>query len=113
MTIVDPMHNIFLGSAKHLLKIWKNLGYLNKNNLILMQERADAFIIPHDIGKIPRKIVSSFDGFNADEYKNWTLLFSLVALDGVIPSRDIECLRKRTLNNHKTSIIISCLFLTS
>ena len=34
-------------------------------------------MVPHDVGKIPHKSVSTFDGFNADEYKNWLLLFSV------------------------------------
>ena len=70
MTVIDPMHNLFLGSVKNLLKIWKELGYLNKANLEKIQEKTDSFIIPHDVGKIPRKIISGFDGFNADKYKN-------------------------------------------
>ena len=39
----------------------------------------DNFVVPNDVGKIPRKIVSSFDGFNTDEYKNW-LLFSVYSV---------------------------------
>ena len=49
----------------------------------------DNFVVPNDVGKIPRKIVSSFDGFNTDEYKNW-LLFSVYSVDGIIPSKDME-----------------------
>ena len=55
MTVIDPMHNLFLGSVKNLLKIWKELGYLNKANLEKIQEKADSFIIPHDVGKISWK----------------------------------------------------------
>ena len=49
MTVIDPMHNLFLGPVKNLLKIWKELGYLNKANLEKIQEKADSFIIPHDV----------------------------------------------------------------
>ena len=56
MTVIDPMHNLFHGTTKHFLKIWKNLGYLNKDKLDLMQEKTDQFVVPHNIGKIPRKI---------------------------------------------------------
>ena len=94
MNIVDPMHNLFLGSAKHLLKVFKENGYLSKSNLKKKQEKTDSFVVPHDVGKILSKIVSSFDGFNADEYKNWLLLFSLYLMDGITPSKDMERLRK-------------------
>ena len=84
MIVIDPMHNLFLGPAKQLLKMWKELGYLDRGNLEKIQESTEEFITPQDVAKIPRKIVSCFDGFNADEYKNWVLLFSLYSLHGII-----------------------------
>ena len=33
MTVIDPMHNLFLGYAKRLLKMWKELRYLDRANL--------------------------------------------------------------------------------
>ena len=100
MTVIDPLQNLFLGSAKRILKMWKELGYLDRGNLEKIQEHTEEFITPHDVGKIPRNIVSCFDGFNADEFKNWVLLFSLYSLRGVIPSTDMECLRKFVLACH-------------
>ena len=88
------MHNLFLGTAKNILKIRKELGYIKKPDLEKLQETVDQFIIPKEIGKIPRKIVSAFDGFNADEYKNWVLLFSIYSLHDVLPQRDKDCFRK-------------------
>ena len=97
MNIVDPMHNLFLGSVKHLLKVFKENGYLSKSNLQKIQEKTSTSVWQnHDVGKTPCKIVSSFDGFNAAEYKNWLLLFSVYSVDGIIPSKDMECLRKLT-----------------
>ena len=94
MSIVDPMHNLYLGTAKNILKIWKQLDYLQKKELEQLQEKANEFVVPCDIGKIPKKIVSSFDGFTSDEYKNWTILFSINCLKDTVPVPDIECLRK-------------------
>ena len=98
MTVIDPMHNFFLGTAKHIVEIWTNLGYLNKNKLDLIQENTDQFVVPHGIGKIPRKISSCFDAFDADEYKNWVMFFSIYVLHDVIPKRGKECFRKFVLN---------------
>ena len=100
MSIIDPMHNLFLGTSKKILKVWKELGFLDKPVLNGLQEKADSFVVPDDIGKIPKKIVSSFDGFNADEYKNWTLLFSIYCLKGYIPKKHLECFRKFVLACH-------------
>ena len=49
MRATDPMYNLFLGTAKHIFKIWKNLGYLNKNKLDLLQKKTGQFVVPHDI----------------------------------------------------------------
>ena len=62
-----------------------------------LQEKTNEFVVQCDIGKIPQKIASSFDGFTADEYKNWTILFSMYALKGIVPSPHIECFRKFVL----------------
>ena len=49
-------YNLCFGTTKHIFKIGKNLGYLNKNKLDLMQKKTSQFVVPHDIGKIRRKI---------------------------------------------------------
>ena len=94
MSIVDPMHNLYLGTVKNILKIWKERGYLQKNELEQLLEKVDEFVVPCDIGKIPKKIVSSFDGFTSDEYQSWTILFSIYCLKDTVPVPDIKCLRK-------------------
>ena len=63
-----------------------------------MQEKTDQFVAPHDIGKIPRKISSCFDAFDADENKNRVMLFSIYVLHDLIPKRGKECFRKFVLN---------------
>ena len=45
-----------------------------------IQSKVNAFITPDDIGRIPSKIASSFSGFTAEQWRNWTLIFSLYAL---------------------------------
>ena len=80
MSVVDQMHNLYLGTAKNILKIWKEVGYLQKNELEQLHEKVDEFVGPCDISKIPKKNISSFYGFTSDEYKNWTILFSMYCL---------------------------------
>ena len=62
-----------------------------------MQEKADQFALSHDIGKIPRKISSCFDGFDLDKYRIWILLFHTYVLDDVISKRDKDCFGKFVL----------------
>ena len=73
--------------------LWKELNILNKNVFDQIQDRVDRASAPSDIGKIPNKIESGFDGFTADQWKNWTLIFSLYALSDVIPSEHLNCWR--------------------
>ena len=88
---VDPMHSIFLGIAKHTIKVWKELNIIKKEHFGTLQDRVDAICPPPNIGRIPRKISSRFASFTADEWKQWILTYSLFALNNVLPSRDYRC----------------------
>lgn len=86
--IIDPMHCLFLGIAKTFFKTWVSQHILPEDQLPLIQKKVDAFNCPPDIGRIPYKIASRFSGLKADQWKNWTLYFSLFAL---LPYRDYDC----------------------
>ena len=89
--VVDPMHNLFLGIAKHAVHTWRNLGVIKEKELGILQARVDSINPPAGIGRIPRKIGSAFKAFTADEWKHWTLLYSVYALHKVIPDADYDC----------------------
>ena len=80
MCIIDPMHNLFLGTAKHCVDVWKSTGLLSTDHLLIMQMRVNDYFCPSDIGRIPSKIQSSFAGFTADQWRSWTVLFSFIVL---------------------------------
>ena len=87
--IIDPMHNLFLGSAKRMQKQWFDL--LTNNDLSMIQDRVSNCLYTGMIGRIPRKITSSFSSLTADKWKKWTLLFSLICLFDIIPSEHLSC----------------------
>jgi len=92
MTIIDPMHNLYLGTAKHVLKnIWIEQGLIDNKAMSLIQDRVNSTSTPHYVGRIPHKIASSFSGFTADQFKNWTNLFSIMALRGILPTEHLKC----------------------
>ena len=94
MLIVDPMHNLFLGSAKHYLKaVWIELGIVSESQFDLIQCRVDNTIVPSDIGRIPCKIRSGFSSFTADQWKNWTVYYSLLVLHDILSGENLECWR--------------------
>ncbi|CAH1264067.1 Hypp2840 [Branchiostoma lanceolatum] len=88
--VIDPMHNLLLGTAKHVFKVWVELGVLDKKAFDVIQSRIDSMKVPRDVGRIPRKIASGFSGFTADQWKNWTCVFSLFCLKGLIDSNQYE-----------------------
>ena len=91
MCIVDPMHNMWLGTAKSLMELWKSSQLLTDKDFCIIQQRVNSFITPNDIGRIPLKIASNFAGFTAEQWKNWTVYFSLYALQGILPRPHYQC----------------------
>ena len=89
--VIDPMHNLLLGTAKHQIQVWLAQNILNDDKLLTIEQRIKNLNIPGDIGRIPSKIGNNFSGFTADQWKHWTCIYSLVALEGVIPQQDYAC----------------------
>ena len=89
MTVIDPMHNLYLGSAKRILKyIWMEQGLIDNKAMTRIQDKVNSTSTPHYVGRIPLKIASFFSGFTADQFKNWTNLFSIMA---VLPTEHMKC----------------------
>ena len=94
MAIIDPMHNLYLGTAKHILKkVWHERNMIDKKDYVSLQECVDSVCVPSNLGRLPSKILSSFSGLTADQLKNWTNIFSLFALHSHLSSDDFECWR--------------------
>ena len=49
----DPMHNLLLGTAKHMLKLWKSSDTLTAERLLCIQSCVNSFVSPTNIGRIP------------------------------------------------------------
>ncbi|XP_016346834.1 uncharacterized protein LOC107692355 isoform X2 [Sinocyclocheilus anshuiensis] len=87
--VIDPMHNL-LGTARHVFRLWTELGILTAKKLEELQTRVENIKVPHDVGRIPLRISSGFTGFTADQWKNWTTIYSLFCLKGLINSRHYD-----------------------
>ncbi len=85
------MHNLFLGTAKHLVEIWLEMSTLSANDLQQVQEKVDSSRVPCEVGRIPTKIARMFAGFTADQWKNWVTIFLLFALRTHLPESDYKC----------------------
>ena len=92
--VLDPMHNLFLGTAKTFLKdIWTHgqSPLISKAHLLTVQERIDSIHVPSSIGRIPRKIASNFASLTADQWRSWTTVFSPVCLRDLLPPNHLAC----------------------
>jgi hypothetical protein len=87
MMVLDALHLLFLGLAKsfmkHLLEsptrfengVWK--AQIDDTRLIKMESLMKKMKTPSDLGAIPRKIGSKFSSITGDEFKLFTLYYSL------------------------------------
>ena len=83
-------------------KIWIENGILSKDNMKAIQARVDSIIAPCDIGRIPRKISSSFGSFTAEQWKKWVIVYSMFALRCVLPQEQYYCCWQ--------AFVLSCFF---
>jgi len=87
MHTIDPMHNLYLGTAKHVFVVWIELQLIGERELKLIDARMSDIKVPSDIGRIPGKISECYKRMKADEWKHWTLVYSLYCLRDVVPVR--------------------------
>lgn len=90
MLSIDPMHNLFLGTGKHMISVWIEKNWISKDNFREIQKFMDGFRVPSDVGRIPLKIESGFSGFKADQFKNWITIYSI---PDILPTEQLECWR--------------------
>ena len=91
MLTIDPMHNLFLGTGKHMLQLWLDSGIIHKGQYLCIQTYVDQMVVPSDVGRISYEIVSGFSSFTADQFKNWIVSFSIPTLYGILPQKHFQC----------------------
>lgn len=89
--VIDPMHNLLLGTAKHMLKVWKESELLTNESLDAIQDLLNDVVVPCDIGRIPNQIATMFSSLTADQWKHWTCVYSLFALKDKLDVRHYNC----------------------
>ena len=89
-TVIDPMHNLFLGTAKHCMELWIKKGILTPKCFDIIEKKMYSLHAPHSVGRLPVKISSGFAGFTADQWKNWTICYSSVVLHNILPNEHLQ-----------------------
>ncbi len=73
------------------MKIWTSSGILTHRDLKVIEKRVSQIQSPIDVGRLPLKIGSGFAGFTADQWLNWVVIYSPIALKGVLPPAHLPC----------------------
>lgn len=73
--VVDAIHNLLLGTAKNMMWIWCENGIISQRDMLQIQSIINSIVVPVDVGRIPSNVASSFSGFTADQWRNWTCIF--------------------------------------
>ena len=93
MVLIDPMHNLFLGTAKHMIhNVYIKQGLLDKKAIDIIHERIEMVILPPNLGRMPTQIDSRAT-FTAEQWKNWSIYFSIFCLRGLLSDSQMECWR--------------------
>ena len=88
--VIDPMHNLLLGTSKHMIEVWIKIGLIGNMQLNTIEKVTSNINCPQDVGRLPLKIGSSFSGFTADQWRLWTTVYSPVALKNVLPDNHLK-----------------------
>ena len=90
-SVIDPMHNLFLGTGKHMMEVWLATDTLTMSNLLSIEEKSHTYILPDGFGCLPSNISSKFGGFTADQWRNWIAIYSPVLLNECMKSHHWRC----------------------
>ncbi|CAB4478036.1 unnamed protein product [Rhizophagus irregularis] len=94
-TIVDPMHCLFLGIAKWIVKrIWIDQRILTSSMLNEVQKQMNRFQVPVNLGRIPGKIDcgKGFSNFTADQWRNFFTIYATISLWDHLSAEDRKIL---------------------
>lgn len=86
-TIIDPMHNLLLGTCRRMVKIvWK----FKNPDLLKMQEKANLVEVPPGFENLRKRIAGDFSSFKADQWKSWCLIYSPFVLIDVLSKQKLK-----------------------
>ena len=85
------MHNLLLGTSKHMFTLWVERGILTQKMLLDIEQRISAFYVPADVGRLPSRISSLYGSFTAAQWQNWVTIYSPVVLKGTLPDDHLRC----------------------
>lgn len=56
-----------------------------------IENRINSIEVPSDLGRIPINIESNYGSYTAEQWKNWTLIYSVYCLKDILPEEHFRC----------------------
>ena len=84
--VVDPMHNLLLGTAKHVFKVWLEKEILTAYNISEIDSLMNEMGTVSEMGRTT-KSMSHFKSMKAEEWQHWVLVYSLYCLKDLLPKK--------------------------
>lgn len=94
-SVIDPMHNLLLGTVKRMVEMWIDRGNIKADDLEAMEALADGLLLPPEFDILPKeKISGRLSNLKAAERKSWCLIYSPSLLKKVLSQRAYTHWRK-------------------
>ena len=95
MLIIDPMHNLYLGTAKHIFSVvWQKNELINRDDVDTINSRVMSLVVPAEVkfGSLPACLQYP-KSLTAEQWMLWVNYYSVFCLHGILPPADLECWR--------------------
>ena len=91
MLIIDPMHNLYLGTAKNIFRFWRNSVITDECAVRVVNSRISQLIVPSRVrfSSLPASIEST--NFTAEQWIVWVNYYSLYCLYEQLPPDHFKC----------------------
>ena len=93
MLIIDPMHNLYLGTAKYNFSIWRRSGIIDGHAIKVINDRISELNVPSNVrfSYLPSSIESTT--LTSEQWMVWVNYYSLYCLHELLPPHHFECWR--------------------
>ncbi len=113
MLIIDPMHNLYLGTAKHIFNnVWLKRGVISTSYVQKINERIRCLVVPPEVrfNGLPACMEHS-SSLTAEQWMLWVNYYSLYCLYQMVPVRyrpnaALLVLRQKVPENEPTALIV-------
>lgn len=94
MLIIDPMHNLYIGTAKYIFNLWLKREIVSTSSLKVINDRILSLVVPSVVqfGRLPA-CMNQPSSLTAEQWMLWVNYYSLYCLYDLIAPEHFECWR--------------------